>query len=262
MLCPRCGVALEPTEVAGQQLSCCPSCEGVLVGRQALLALRSVSPAAHPLLAATPAPDADPAADEEESRPCPRCSRPMHAYPYRGGKTIVESCRRCDTLFLDPGELGRILDEWRHGLEMSDDAREFLQLYREESAFKRVVSAESALSTVGLAALVVFFYLVFGVDEYSGCYGSRAYALPIPLAAAIAVGFYLFYRWRLRREKRSARRELRRVQRQGAQPARADRPAAPAAKPTGPPPAARCPWCNAPVPHGASHCKACDSDIF
>jgi len=234
----------------------------VVVERAALLALRSVNPSAHPLLAATPAPDADPAADEEESRPCPHCGRPMHSYPYRGGQTIVESCRRCDTLFLDPGELGRVLDEWRHGLEMSDEAREFLQLYREEGAFKRVVTAESALSTVGLAALVLFFYLALGVDEHSACYGSRAYALPIPLAAAIAVAYYLFYRWRLKREKRAARRALRQVQREGSGSATTGRPAPRTARPAGPPPAARCPWCNAPVPSGASHCKACDSDIF
>ena len=167
MDCPKCGVPLGPVQVGGQDLRCCPSCEGVLVERPALLELREVSPSAHPLLEVMPAPDEDPSKDEEESRPCPRCNRPMRSYPYRGGQTVVESCGRCDTLFLDHGELGRILDEWRRGLEMSDDAKEFLQGFREDSAWSRLLSVDSALAGIGLTALTVFLYLAFEMDEHS-----------------------------------------------------------------------------------------------
>jgi hypothetical protein len=83
------------------------------------------------------------------------------------------------------------------------------------------------------------------------------------------VAFYLLYRWRLKRERREAKHDLKRVLREGSQPSTTSRiPSAPpagkdaATKRAGPPPAARCPWCNAPVPAGAKHCKACDSDIF
>jgi len=269
MACPKCSEALEPLRVGSTNLEQCTGCHGLWISRTALLELRDLSPSAHPLLAVTQPPQEDPSGDEPEGRKCARCGKTLSSYPYRGGKTVVDGCKPCEHLFLDPGELGRILQEWRSGIEMSDEARAFLRGFREQSAWDRLLSAELSLGSLALGAVALFLYMVVGWDEYGSWYRYRSYALPIPLAAAVALVWYLLHRRRLKRERRTARRAIRRLDREEA----ATSSSGPAPKGGGPPriapvkaPAkkktARCPWCDAPIAADASHCAACDSDVF
>lgn len=262
MACPKCGEALEPLQIERTNLEQCPACQGLWVGRAALLELRDTSPSAHPLLAATPAPQADPAEGELEGRSCARCGQHMSTYHYRGGQTKVESCKRCDQLFLDPGELGRILKEWRDGLEMSDDKRAFLRSYREQSAWRRMLDSKLGLGSLALGAVALFLVLAVG-SSY------RRYSLPLPLALAVAAGWYLLRRRRLKGEQRSARKVVRKLGREArgtssSGPGSGPRPGRPALPREAPvkKKTASCPWCNAAIAADASHCPACDSDVF
>jgi hypothetical protein len=135
---------------------------------------------------------------------------------------------------------------------MSEQARALLDGHREQQLWQRYVSADSAVGMVGLASVVLFVYLAFGDYEY----GHRGWVLTLPLALAIAAGYFLVSRWRARKEQRAASRALK---------GHYDRKAV--SSPTGPAAprgkqARRCPWCNAPLMPGATHCTACDSDIF
>lgn len=254
-VCPSCGVELSQHSVKGVELRVCQACEGVVLARGDLLRLRGVDRSLHPALRAA----SDPAGQAgHPRRSCPGCGADMSAYDYRGGRTRVDRCAACDLLFLDRGELPRILDEWEQGLEMSGEARALLDGHREQQLWQRYVSADSAVGTVGLASVVLFFYLAFGDYEY----GHRGWVLPLPLALAIAAGYFLVSRWRARKEQRTASRALKRHY------DRKDREGAGSGpeRPTPPTPSGKqarhCPWCNAPLMPGATHCAACDSDIF
>ena len=78
MPCPKCNEALEPLRVGSTNLEQCPGCHGLWINRAALLELRDLSPSAHPLLAATPAPQEEPQGDELEGRKCARCGMKLH----------------------------------------------------------------------------------------------------------------------------------------------------------------------------------------
>lgn len=249
-VCPSCGVALGEHSVAGVELRVCQACEGVVLGRADLLRLRGVDRSSHPALRAPVGPAGS---TDRAERTCPGCGAGMSTFDYRGGSTRVERCAACDLLYLDRGELPRILDEWEQGLAMSDEARALLAGQREQQLWQRFVSAEGAAGMVGLTSVVLFFYLA--CDDYR--YGAKDWVLPLPLALAVAVAFFLFLRWRARKEHRAASRALKRHY------VRKTTVAAPSAAPSpSGKQARRCPWCNAPVMPDATHCTACDSDIF
>ena len=49
-------------------------------------------------------------ADENRYLHCPTCGGEFDAHPYGGGGNInVDSCERCGVVWLDGGELGRIV---------------------------------------------------------------------------------------------------------------------------------------------------------
>ena len=42
---------------------------------------------------------------------CPHCHQPMEVHPYYGpGNVIIDTCSRCDAVWLDSGELGQITE--------------------------------------------------------------------------------------------------------------------------------------------------------
>ncbi len=268
MGCPKCGAALKPLKIQRTSLEQCQGCQGLWLSRATLLELREASPSAHPVLAATPEPDGDAAPGDPEGLSCARCGQHMSSFYYRGGKTKVESCKRCDQLFLDSGELGRILKEWRHGLEMSDDKRAFLRTYREQAAWRRMFDSKLELGGIALGAVALFLVLAVGWEDCAWS-GYRRYSLPLPLAVAVTAGWYLLRRRRLKEEQRSARKVIRKLGREakgssssGLEPRRPAQRREATGKKQVKKTTARCPWCNAPIAADTSRCKACDSDVF
>jgi hypothetical protein len=43
-----------------------------------------------------------------ESKPCPRCNRPLALFSYPGTLTIIDACRNCHGVWLDAGEIQEI----------------------------------------------------------------------------------------------------------------------------------------------------------
>ena len=108
--CPVCHIPL--WEIAlddkhhGYQ---CERCQGMLLTRGAFgetVRLRRAW--------ATGAPEAaQPLETQELNRVlnCPHCKTPMDVHPYYGPSTIViDTCNTCDALWLDYGELGRVIN--------------------------------------------------------------------------------------------------------------------------------------------------------
>jgi Zn-finger nucleic acid-binding protein len=87
----------------------CEGCRGLLVGRAAFsdaIARRRARQAGPP---AEPVP-----LDRRELTRvirCPACAAPMDVHPYYGpGNVVIDTCSRCDLVWLDFGELAQITD--------------------------------------------------------------------------------------------------------------------------------------------------------
>jgi Zn-finger nucleic acid-binding protein len=106
--CPACHRLLVWASVDRTMVSICENCRGLLIAQPIFydtiryLRARAVQPS----LAPRPA---DLTELKRHIR-CPKCRRPMDVHPYGGpGNVIVDNCPRCGLLWLDTGELTRIV---------------------------------------------------------------------------------------------------------------------------------------------------------
>ncbi|MCA9663934.1 MAG: zf-TFIIB domain-containing protein [Myxococcales bacterium] len=247
--CPACDGKLVRRDIGGVGVEVCSGCDSVLVERDDVLRLRD-QPAEHdPLLRRIqPPPGAGDPVWAAEPRDCPDCRQKMTSFTYRGGSTVVERCAGCDKLFFEHGELGKVLYEWDHGLEMSEDARTMLDGYKEQGLYKRMHKLDAL---AGSAALVAG-YITLRILQLSGHVTSWYAIVP---ALLIGAGYFAY---RVRHLKRAKQRVQRRLENHQltTRPAAAAASAKPSAKAT------TCPWCGATVPPKTTRCLSCDSDIF
>jgi hypothetical protein len=187
----------------------------------------------------------------------------MLGFAYGGGNTRVESCDACDHLFLEDGELGAILHEARHGIELDEAAKRSLHQHRAWGAWSEISGTEAGLAVACVVALYLFLGLV---DEL----GTSTFT--VSLAAALAAGVFVWWRGRLRAQKERAGERLKRLEEAELwrleQAARAASPVGSepgGALPSSSPGAARksiaCAFCGARLPGGTTHCSACDTDF-
>ena len=108
--CPRCRGSLSSALLDGRRgVHHCPQCRGLLLPRSAFVEAveRRRAEASGP-----PAPPVplDPR-ELAESVPCPSCAQTMDVHPYLGpGNVVIDSCVRCDLIWLDRRELNQITD--------------------------------------------------------------------------------------------------------------------------------------------------------
>ncbi len=126
--CPVCGHPLVTAAVKDVHIYSCPNCRGNLISQSKML----------PILRQA---KAHPAAGEEQrllQSPserartviCPACKKPMDGYPYGGsGNVIIQGCAECLLIWLDFGELSRIMHTYqpmkRRKPDDSDGAKEW-----------------------------------------------------------------------------------------------------------------------------------------
>jgi Zn-finger nucleic acid-binding protein len=108
--CPACETPLvEGLFNEGQPVLHCRHCRGVLMARRVFadVVTRRRASASGP--GSIPAP-----LDPQELRrviTCPQCKQRMDVHPYYGpGSVVIDTCPRCDAVWLDSGELGQITD--------------------------------------------------------------------------------------------------------------------------------------------------------
>lgn len=106
--CPQCAVPLVTALILDIRVLACPNCRGNLIPQSKLLPiLRQIRP--DPAQNEEPEPGRD---NRELARraACPTCGRAMETYPYGGpGNVIIQGCAQCQAIWLDSGELARII---------------------------------------------------------------------------------------------------------------------------------------------------------
>jgi Zn-finger nucleic acid-binding protein len=105
--CPRCNIPLSVEEHGDIHMENCRHCGGRWLSMEDLkaivevIALRSESPIARQGVDLT---------DVRQDAPCPRCGVPMEPFNYAADSGIIlDKCHHCDGLWLDGGDLERVL---------------------------------------------------------------------------------------------------------------------------------------------------------
>jgi Zn-finger nucleic acid-binding protein len=105
--CPVCGVALQKALIDGEPVDYCDRCRGFLTATATfgrIVTLRRQRHGPHEQVTEP----FDPA-DLRRGLSCPACHRRMEAHPYfGGGNAVVDTCDRCNLIWLDAGELAVI----------------------------------------------------------------------------------------------------------------------------------------------------------
>lgn len=108
--CPVCTLPLAKALLDNvHSIHCCEQCRGVLVPRGVFVDVVNVRRA---FATGAPAPPA-PLDDRELQRrvTCPLCRQQMDVHPYYGpGNIVIDTCSRCDVIWLDFGELKQVTD--------------------------------------------------------------------------------------------------------------------------------------------------------
>jgi Zn-finger nucleic acid-binding protein len=105
--CPWCAIKLFDASLEGHPLLYCPRCHGMLFNMERFLPLLDVLREYRYWSRSSQAPRAR---DAGRILHCPLCAREMDKHPYGGSGNIdVDSCEPCNVLWLDRGELSRIV---------------------------------------------------------------------------------------------------------------------------------------------------------
>jgi Zn-finger nucleic acid-binding protein len=102
--CPVCAEALTAAAIDGCEVNYCRECRGFLATNATFGRIVQLKRAQQK----TTPPVALPFAREELKRrvACPRCRKPMDTHPYHaGGNAVIDTCHRCQFIWLDAGEL-------------------------------------------------------------------------------------------------------------------------------------------------------------
>jgi Zn-finger nucleic acid-binding protein len=106
--CPLCKSKLADAALESISLLYCRECHGMFVAMDDLEPLVSSLRAHRDRPATYIAPRGE--RDTARALPCPRCGAPMDNHPYGGGGNVnVDSCETCESIWLDSGELRKIV---------------------------------------------------------------------------------------------------------------------------------------------------------
>lgn len=108
--CPRCSGPLAKAQLDdAHAVECCTTCRGVLLQRPEfahVVHTRRTWAVGQPV-----PPSPLNRSDLERVVTCPSCTQRMATHPYYGpGNVVIDSCDRCDVVWLDYGELKQIAE--------------------------------------------------------------------------------------------------------------------------------------------------------
>ena len=105
--CPLCNIPLVHAVLAKNPIIYCTGCKGILIQMAMLEGLIEELRDERGAGAAQAAPDKE---DLRRKINCPQCHHPMDAHFYAGpGNVVIDSCEDCSLIWLDSGELMRIV---------------------------------------------------------------------------------------------------------------------------------------------------------
>lgn len=105
--CPACRTTLADASIDGCPIIYCAGCHGVLIEMDRFVALLELLREQRYWSRSSQGPRAR---DAGRVLQCPLCGLEMDLHPYGGGGNVdVDSCEKCGVLWLDRGELSRIV---------------------------------------------------------------------------------------------------------------------------------------------------------
>ena len=121
--CPLCETRLANASIESHEMLYCTHCHGLLLDMEKFLPLLTVLREYRYWSRSSQAPRDF---DAGRALHCPLCKHEMDNHPYGGGGNVnVDSCEPCGVLWLDRGELSRIVaapDRDPQNVDQSDDA--------------------------------------------------------------------------------------------------------------------------------------------
>lgn len=127
--CPDCSRGLSPATLDDHsRVFHCGNCRGVLLPRSVFVTVLQTRRAWAGTAPAPPVPLN--ARELERAASCPACHGRMDTHPYHGpGAIVIDSCARCDLIWLGTGELQRAVDapgrDRGSSLRQGEGARDF-----------------------------------------------------------------------------------------------------------------------------------------
>ena len=120
LACPTCGELLVSAIITDISIFSCPKCRGNLIKQSRLLPILREAKPQNP--GNTDSRDIQDKSELTRKAACPSCHKTMAVYPYGGpGNIIIQGCGQCKLIWLDFGELSRIVCAYR---EMYNDSPE------------------------------------------------------------------------------------------------------------------------------------------
>jgi Zn-finger nucleic acid-binding protein len=109
-VCPLCKEPLVSAVVRNVHILACPRCRGNLIEQSKMLPiLRQTQPPATNTISEDLVQPQD-KTELTRTMACPSCQKAMAVYPYGGpGNLIIQGCEQCQLIWLDFGELSRII---------------------------------------------------------------------------------------------------------------------------------------------------------
>jgi Zn-finger nucleic acid-binding protein len=107
--CPACRTPLAAATLNQGAAHYCQQCRGLLLDRQTFVEVVQTKRAWATSEPRTPGPLNR--RDLERVVDCPRCRKRMSTHPYYGpGRIVIDTCDTCNLVWLDHGELERVVD--------------------------------------------------------------------------------------------------------------------------------------------------------
>ena len=118
--CPMCRQPIVSAVVRDVRIFSCPNCHGNLIDQSKLLPILRLAQSSAPKNELPPRPPGK--SELGRSVICPSCQKKMNSYPYGGpGNIIIQGCEQCRLVWLDFGELSRIVRAFSEMYSDPDD---------------------------------------------------------------------------------------------------------------------------------------------
>lgn len=140
--CPRCGAVMQGLMLGNTEVTECAECGGLWLDPRTLQSLVNAREAhasvMHELAARAPA--SRPASDTVRYIPCPRCGKLMNRQNFARSSGVITDVCKTDGVWLDRGELQRVLGFVDAGGLAVQRARELEQLAEEKRRLEAMKS--------------------------------------------------------------------------------------------------------------------------
>jgi Zn-finger nucleic acid-binding protein len=138
MTCPDCKSELQTFDLKGIKIQECPTCKGKWFKRDQLRLAKDRQDDHLRWLDFDPfGKDADKLGVSSEGKMCPECAKTMRSLKYQQSKIIIDKCQFCEGIWLDHGELARIIRYLEHTLDIEsskeyvkDSFKQFIEIFR------------------------------------------------------------------------------------------------------------------------------------